>query len=179
MLEIVKHPNDVLRRKAEPLRKPNISARHLLDEMAEAMYAAHGVGLAANQVGVARRLVVIDVGNGLLRLINPEIVRRDEELVEGVEGCLSIPGLQGKVMRHKTVQMKATLPNGRTEWFDAEGLFAVAIQHEIDHLDGVLFIDRATEVWEIEDEPDEDEAADGAASAEPSPDDGGEDAEAR
>ncbi len=157
MLEIVTHPNEVLRRKAEPLRKPNLSARKLLDDMAEAMYAAHGVGLAANQVGVLRRLVVIDVGDGLLKLINPEIVRRDEEMVEGVEGCLSIPGLQGKVPRHKTVQLRATLPNGRTAWFDAEGLFAVAIQHEIDHLDGVLFIDRAVEVWEIVDDPEEDE----------------------
>ncbi len=158
MLEIVKHPSDILRRKAEPLRKPNLSARRLLDDMAEAMYAAHGVGLAANQVGVARRLVVIDVGDGLLKLINPEIVRRDEEIVEGVEGCLSIPGLQGKVPRHRRVQMRAMLPNGRVEWFDAEGLFAVAIQHEIDHLDGVLFIDRATEVWETTDEPEEDES---------------------
>ena len=166
MLEIVKHPSDVLRRKAEPLRKPNLSARRMLDQMAEAMYEAHGVGLAANQVGVLKRLVVIDVGDGLLKLINPEIVRRDEEIVEGVEGCLSIPGLQGKVPRHKTVQMRATLPNGRTEWFDAEGLFAVAIQHEIDHLDGVLFIDRATEVWEVVDEPEDDQAEGGEANEE-------------
>ncbi len=163
MLEIVKHPNDVLRRKAEPLRKPNLSARKLLDEMAETMYAAHGVGLAANQVGVLKRLVVIDVGEGLLKLINPEVVRHDEETSEGVEGCLSIPGLQGKVPRHKKVQVRATLPNGRTAWFDAEGLFAVAIQHEIDHLDGVLFIDRATEVWEVVDEPEDDEAEGGEA----------------
>ena len=166
MLEIVKHPSDVLRRKAEPLRKPNLSARRVLDQMAEAMYEAHGVGLAANQVGVLKRLVVIDVGDGLLKLINPEIVRRDEEIVEGVEGCLSIPGLQGKVPRHKSVQMRATLPNGRTEWFDAEGLFAVAIQHEIDHLDGVLFIDRATEVWEVVDEPEDDQAEGGEAAQE-------------
>lgn len=150
MVEIVKHPSDVLRRKAEALRKPNRSARRLLDEMAEAMYEARGVGLAANQVGVAKRLVVIDVGEGLLKLINPEIVRRGDEIVEEVEGCLSIPGMQGKVPRHKSVQMRAMLTDGSTAWYDADGLFARAIQHEIDHLDGVLFIDRATEVWEVE-----------------------------
>ncbi len=149
IMEIVKHPSDVLRQKAEPVRKVNAAIRRILDDMAETMYEAHGVGLAGNQVGIARRLVVIDVGDGLLKLINPEIVRRSGEIVEDTEGCLSIPGWQGEVPRDKAVQMRATLPNGRTAWFDAEDLFARAIQHEIDHLDGVLFLDRASSVYEV------------------------------
>ena len=171
ILEIVKHPDDVLRRKAEPVRKVNAAIRRTLDDMAETMYAAHGVGLAGNQVGLLRRLVVIDVGDGLLQLINPEIVRRSDEIVEDTEGCLSIPGWQGDVPRHRQVQMRATLPNGRVAWFDAEDLFARAIQHEIDHLDGVLFLDRASKVYEVtaESKAEDAEEAGQAEDAEVSP----------
>ncbi len=166
IMEIVKHPAEVLRRKAEPVRKVNASIRRILTDMAETMYDARGVGLAGNQVGIAKRLVVIDTGDGLLQLINPEIVKRSGEIVEETEGCLSIPGWQGEVPRDRELQLKATLPNGRTAWFDASDLFARAIQHEIDHLDGVLFLDRATRVFEVTD--DAGEAGDESAQAEPS-----------
>ncbi|MDA8343987.1 MAG: peptide deformylase [Thermaerobacter sp.] len=165
IMEIVKHPADVLRRKAEPVRKVNAAVRRTLDDMADTMYDAHGVGLAGNQVGIAKRLVVIDVGDGLLQLINPEIVRRSGEMVEDTEGCLSIPGWQGEVPRDNQVQMRATLPNGRMAWFEAEDLFARAIQHEIDHLDGILFLDRASRVYEITAETQAEEGAEPEAAA--------------
>lgn len=170
IMEILKHPDEVLKRKAEPVRKVNTAVRRILDDMAETMYDAHGVGLAGNQVGIAKRLVVIDVGDGLLQLINPEIVRRSGEIVEDTEGCLSIPGWQGEVPRDRQVQMRAMLPNGRIAWFDAENLFARAIQHEIDHLDGVLFLDRATRVFEVTAETDgeEGQAKEGDADEEQS-----------
>lgn len=156
-IEIVLHPSPVLRQKAKPVRKIGPSLRRLLDEMAQAMYANRGIGLAGNQVGVLKRVMVVDVGEGLLQLINPEIVRIDAETEEAVEGCLSIPGLQGDVPRAKSLRLRATLPDGRTAWWDAEGLFARCLQHEIDHLDGVLFLDRATRVFEVVPETAEDE----------------------
>lgn len=154
-IEIVLHPSPLLRQKAKPVRKIGPSLRRLLDDMAQAMYTNHGIGLAGNQVGVLKRVMVVDVGEGLLQLINPEIVRIDRETEEAVEGCLSIPGLQGDVPRAKTLRLRATLPDGRTAWWDAEGLFARCLQHEIDHLDGVLFLDRATRVFEVAPESDD------------------------
>lgn len=160
-LEIVLHPSPILRQTAKPVKKIGPSLRQLLDDMAKAMYANRGVGLAGNQVGVLRRVIVVDVGDGLIQMINPEIISKSRELDEGVEGCLSIPGLQGEVPRHKQVRVRATLPDGRVQWWDAEGQFARCVQHEIDHLNGVLFPDRATRVYEVvaEDEDEEDAAS--------------------
>jgi peptide deformylase len=110
--------------------------------MAQAMYDAEGVGLAAPQLGVLQRVVVIDVGEGLIELVNPEIVSAEGE-AEGVEGCLSLPGLVGDVVRSAKVTVRAMDGKGRLRELKGEGLLARAFQHELDHLDGVLFVDKA------------------------------------
>lgn len=166
-IQLVLYPAGVLRQTAKPVRKIGASLKKVLDDMAEIMYENHGVGLAGNQVGLLKRIVVIDVGEGLLQLINPEIVRMGREKEEAVEGCLSIPGLQGDVARAMSLRFRATLPDGRIAWWDAEGTFARCVQHEIDHLDGVLFPDRATRVFEVE--PEETEEAGSRAEAAKTP----------
>lgn len=141
-LKIRLYGDPVLREKARPVERVDAGVRRFLAAMAEAMYAAEGVGLAAPQVGVLQRLVVIDVGDGLLELVNPEIVASAGQ-VEGVEGCLSLPGLIGDVVRSESVTVRALDGRGRPFEISGQGLLARALQHEIDHLDGVLFIDKA------------------------------------
>lgn len=114
--------------------------------MAETMYQARGVGLAAPQVGVAKRIIVVDVGEGLWELINPEIIFREGEEVD-LEGCLSIPGVTGEVMRASRVRVRGLNRNGQQQVITAEGFGARALQHEIDHLDGILFIDKALRIF--------------------------------
>ncbi|MBE3563638.1 MAG: peptide deformylase [Hydrogenibacillus schlegelii] len=139
---IVKHPDPVLRQVARPVAKITPAIERLLDDLAETMYAADGVGLAAPQVGISKRIAVVDVGEGLIELINPEVLETSGEQ-DGPEGCLSIPGVFGDVIRPARVRVRAQ--NRRGEWFEVEGegLLARALLHEIDHLNGVLFIDRA------------------------------------
>lgn len=117
----------------------------LLDDMAETMYAERGVGLAAPQIGVLKRIVVIDVGEGLLELINPKIVKAEGEEVD-IEGCLSIPGYLGEVKRPKKVWVEALNRNGEKISLEGEDLLARAFCHEIDHLDGILFTSRAHKI---------------------------------
>ena len=112
----------------------------LLRDMADTMYKADGVGLAAPQVGILRRVVVVDTGDGLVELINPEIIAREGEQA-GAEGCLSLPGRQGYVVRPQKVTVRAQDRKGKPFEITAEGLKARAFCHEIDHLDGVLYID--------------------------------------
>jgi len=146
--EIVHFPDPVLHRKARPVEKVTDEIRELLNDMADTMYAEDGVGLAAPQIGVSLRLAVIDVsgsdgdrGLGLLKLVNPEIVAREGE-IEYEEGCLSVPGLFHDVERPASVVVQAQDVNGKVFTVKADGLLARAIQHENDHLNGVLFIDR-------------------------------------
>ncbi|MBC7339237.1 MAG: methionyl-tRNA formyltransferase [Firmicutes bacterium] len=141
-------PDPVLRKVAKPVRRVNRQVRDLLDEMLEAMRDARGVGLAAPQVGISRRVIVVDVGDGPIELINPEIVHA-EGSETAVEGCLSVPGLVGDVPRYHRVTVSGMNRHGRQIWVEAEGLLARAIQHEIDHLNGILFLDRALEVREV------------------------------
>lgn len=143
---IVKHPDPVLREICKPVRKFNANLHKLLDDMAETMYMAKGVGLAAPQVGNLKRAVVIDVGSGFLEMVNPEIIESRGVQV-GPEGCLSIPTLMGDVRRAKWVKAKAFDRYGKEFSVEGSDLLARAIQHEIDHLNGVLFIDLAIRIY--------------------------------
>ena len=144
--------DDVLRKHARPVVKFDARLHELLDDMAETMYAANGAGLAAPQVNVLKRAVVIDVGEGLIELVNPEIVEAEGSRI-GVEGCLSVPGRSVTVERPERVTVKAQNRDGREVQIEATELLAVALCHEIDHLDGVLFPDHATQMFEPEKEP--------------------------
>jgi len=139
----------VLRQRAAPVTAVDDAVRELVDDLLETMRAAHGVGLAANQVGVARRVAVVDVGEDdppPLVLINPTIVTRGAEIEVAEEGCLSIPDLFGDVARPSSVTLEALDRDGRSYRVAASGYKARAIQHEIDHLDGVLFLDHVSAV---------------------------------
>jgi peptide deformylase len=148
---IRKYGDDILRKKAKNVRVFNNSLSELLADMAETMKAANGVGLAAPQVGILKRAVVIDVGEGLIELVNPRIVHQEGEAVE-VEGCLSIPGVLGEVARPQKVKVKAVDREGNPIEIEGEGLLARALCHEIDHLDGVLFIDKVIKFVNSDDE---------------------------
>ena len=146
---IVKHPDPILRERAKEVTKFNASLHKLLEDMAETMYDAEGVGLAAPQVGVLKRVFVVDTGDehGLIELVNPEIVSMEGEQY-GPEGCLSIPGLQGDVRRAYKVVIKGQDRYGNPVQYEGTELLARAFQHELDHLNGVLFIDLADRVYE-------------------------------
>jgi peptide deformylase len=145
-----------LRIKSNPVAKFDRRLGLILRDMADTMYQANGVGLAAPQVGIQRRLVVIDVGEGLIEFVNPEITSAQGEC-SLVEGCLSVPGRQGMVTRPEKVSVKAQDKTGKPFTLEAEGLLARAIQHELDHLDGVLYVDKMDyEVFEEETEEAED-----------------------
>jgi peptide deformylase len=136
---VVGHP--VLRQKAKRVTQFDKNLQRLIDDMVETMRAAPGVGLAGPQIGVPLRLAVIEVDDVVTVIINPEIVKRSGE-VELDEGCLSVPGFWGKLHRSEKVTVKARNRDGREFRVNAEGLLAQALQHEIDHLDGMLYIDR-------------------------------------
>ena len=133
-----------LRKKARPVGKVDGRIRTLIDDMAETMYAAEGAGLAAPQVGILRRVVVIDMGEGLIELVDPEIVGAQGEEIR-TEGCLSIPGKRGTVARPSTVTVRAMDRHGKIKTYEGADYLAVAFCHEIDHLDGVLYTDKMIE----------------------------------
>lgn len=141
---VVKYPDPVLRQVAGEIAPADIAAlQPLIDEMGDIMRSAHGVGLAAPQVGKSVRLFVYDVGQGVEALLNPVIVKKKGEQIEPEEGCLSIPGLRGVVKRAIEITVKAQDRHGRPLRFRAFDFEARVIQHELDHLNGVLFIDLA------------------------------------
>lgn len=146
VLEIKKAGEKVLKEKSLPVAKIDRKIKQLLDSMAKTMYAADGVGLAAPQVGVSLRIVVIDVGDGLVELINP-VITETEGLETGSEGCLSVPGVYGDVERFAKVTVEALDRGGKKIQISGSGLLARALQHEIDHLEGVLFIERAKTIY--------------------------------
>jgi peptide deformylase len=164
---IIGPDNPVLRRKARPVDDPTAPAiQQLIDDMFTTLHNAQGVGLAGPQIAVSQRIAIIEYADWPEDLpedaappepkryiiINPEIVRRSEEMVDGPEGCLSLPGYNGNVMRHESIVVKALNRRGTPIKIKAQGWLARIFQHEIDHLDGVLFIDRATQVWKTQDE---------------------------
>ncbi len=163
--KIVTLPEPVLRRKAKTVTKFDKDLQTTLEDMVETMREAPGVGLAAPQIGLSERLIVIEyyekeedevkaeetgeeISKKVWAVLNPEIVKASEEKVMGVEGCLSIPNLVGEVERHLEIQVKGVNRHGKPMKIKAKGWLARIFQHEIDHLNGVLFTDRATRVWQ-------------------------------
>jgi len=139
--QVVTVPNDVLRARAREVKTTNDGVLRVLDNMKDTMYAENGVGLAAPQIGISRRMVVIDTGDNFMELINPEILHQEGEQI-GSEGCLSVPGVVGLVKRAEKVKVKAIDRSGEEILIEGDKLLAAALQHEIDHLDGVLFTDK-------------------------------------
>lgn len=146
---IVKEGDEVLRKVSKPVTRFDQKLWTLLDDMAETMQEANGVGLAAPQVGILRRVVVIDVGDGVIELINPQVISTAGENV-GPEGCLSIPGEWGMVARPEKAAVKAQDRTGKEIVVEGEGLLARALCHETDHLDGRLFRDIAQRMMSAE-----------------------------
>jgi peptide deformylase len=167
--KIVTLPDPVLRRKAREVIKFDKDLHILIDDMVETMREAPGVGLAAPQIGLSERLIVIEyyereedeeneeAPKKVWAVINPEIVKVSEETALGAEGCLSIPGLVGEVERHTEVQVKGLNRHGKPMKIKAKGWLARIFQHEIDHLNGVLFPDRAVRVWQPKQEVEQDQ----------------------
>ena len=149
--KIVTLEDPVLRKTSRKVEKFDKRLWDLLDDMKDTLYSANGAGLAAVQVGILRRVVVIDVGDGLMELVNPEITERSDEKQEEVEGCLSVPGRYGVTERPEWVKVKAQNREGKWVVYKGEGLKARCFCHELDHLDGVLYIDNALEMYDEED----------------------------
>jgi len=139
---VVKYPADVLRLVAAPVGRVNKRIRQLIEQMVDATRKAHGIGLAAPQVGISERVIVVSIdGRKLIPLVNPLILRAEGEQI-GEEGCLSLPGLYGEVLRNAAIEVEALDAEGRPVNLFLEGLSARVVQHEVDHLDGVLFVDK-------------------------------------
>lgn len=147
ILNILRYPDPILKKKSEPVTEITLEIQRLIDDMAETMYAAPGVGLAAPQVGRSVRVIVIDVNSkeeqkrDLISIINPEIIERSGE-IDWEEGCLSIPDYSADVKRAERVIVSGLDREGKKKIIVGEELLSVVLQHEIDHLDGMLFIDR-------------------------------------
>lgn len=148
--------DEFLRKKSKPVKEITDNVKTLLDDMAQTMYDANGVGLAAPQIGVLKRIVVIDIDGELIELINPEIIEKVGVQINN-EGCLSVPGMTGQVERPEYVKVKALNRNGEEVVYEAENMKAVCFCHEIDHLDGILYIDKVIEGTFKEIETDDDE----------------------
>jgi peptide deformylase len=169
--QIIFSDNPVLRDPSRRVRRVTPDIERLVDDMFETMRAANGVGLAAVQVGAPLRVIVIEIPEDLedpdagssLVLVNPELARTSSETENGIEGCLSVPGWVGEVPRHSRVTVKALDLKGNKVRKRAEGYLARVLQHEIDHLNGVLFIDRAEQTWSVEEG--EEEAIEAMAAA--------------
>jgi peptide deformylase len=160
----------VLRKRAAKIEKITKDTQKLIDDMIDTMHKANGLGLAAPQIGVSQRIAVVEIHEPpenekepgtikLYTLINPEIVRTSDDRWQTAEGCLSIPGWRGEVERPETITVKALDRTGERLRFEASGMLARAIQHEIDHLDGVLYIDKLVapdRIWQVDESSDED-----------------------
>jgi peptide deformylase len=170
LLEIVTVPNPVLRTKAKPVATFDDKLGKLLGDMVETLRAAPGVGLAGPQVNVSQRIIVVEyaepgedgeeVTPKLYMLVNPEIVKPSREKEMGIEGCLSIPGFVGEVERSSSVTVRAQNKHGQPVRIKAQGWLARIFQHEVDHLDGVLYTDLATQIWQPEELEDSELAGD-------------------
>ena len=144
--EILTEPNEILRKKSLPVENVDKSTQELMDDMLETMYAAPGIGLAAIQVGIPKRIIVMDISKKKdeklpMYFVNPEIINKSDTNSVYEEGCLSVPGQFAEIERPKKCKVKFLDYYGRPKEIDAEGMLATCIQHEIDHLEGILFID--------------------------------------
>ena len=165
--EIVTPPNPTLRQRAQKVRRITPEIVQLIDDLVETMRVAPGVGLAAPQLDVGLRVIVVEYAEGsededapekppkLYTIINPEITRTSKERVLGNEACLSLPGYFGEVERFERVTVKGLNRHGQDFKLKANGWLARIFQHEIDHIEGILYIDRATQVWRVEEQEDE------------------------
>ena len=149
-MEIKKAGAAVLKEICQPVERIDNKIKRLLDNMAETMYEAEGVGLAAPQIGKSLQMIVLDDGNGLIELINPELLEASEELQDGPEGCLSVPGYYGDVKRSQRIKVRALNRHGKVIVYEPEGFLARIFQHEMDHLVGTLFIEKATNLRKVE-----------------------------
>lgn len=147
---IRKEGDEILRKKSKPIEAVNEKIVSLLKDMAETMYKSDGVGLAAPQVGILKRMIVVDAGQGLLQLVNPVIKSMAGEQTY-IEGCLSVPGIYGEMKRPETVIVEALNTNGEKIIIEGKELQAVVLCHEIDHLDGILFKDKAIRLIDKDD----------------------------
>jgi peptide deformylase len=163
IIEIVSLPDPVLRRKAHKVTDFSKELQALIDDMIDTMRDAPGVGLAAPQIGISERVIVVEYGDEedddapkkLFTLVNPQIVQVSPETVSGIEACLSVPNLVGDVDRYEAVVVKGLNRFGKQVKVQATGWLARIFQHEIDHLDGIVFTDRATHVWKPDAEDDQ------------------------
>lgn len=149
---IRKNEDEILRKKSKKVDKVNERILILLEDMAETMDNSNGIGLAAPQVGILKRVIVVDIGEGLVQLINPEIIESSTASAIDEEGCLSIPGKQGNVARPVKIRVTGMNEKGEAVNFEAEDLFARVLCHEIDHLEGILFTDKIIDRQEVEEE---------------------------
>ncbi len=145
MYEIEKIGNPVLREKAKDVSREDASLEQIIREMKETMKDVKGLGLASNQVGILKRVFTYDIGEGPEVMINPRIVWESEEKEEDIEGCLSVPGVEVTVQRPAKIRVEGLDPDGKKKTVEAEGLLARVLQHEIDHLNGTLILDRTTD----------------------------------
>jgi len=160
LLEIKTFPEEVLRHKADPVEDFNEELHLLIDDMVETMREAPGVGLAAPQIGVSKQLIVVEFGDEededfpkqLFVVANPEIIRQSKDSVKGIEGCLSVPGVVGEVERSMVVTVSGQDKFGKKIKIRAQGWLARIFQHEIDHVNGMLYTDRAENLWQPDSE---------------------------
>lgn len=148
VLDIKRAGNPVLKKVSEPVKRIDKKVKRILKDMTDTLYkSGNGIGLAAPQVGILQRIVVIDLqdGKGLLELINPVITKKEGSRI-ACEGCLSVPNFEGEVERAEYVECEYTDPHGKKQFIAADGLMAVCLQHETDHLDGILFTDKAVTI---------------------------------
>jgi peptide deformylase len=146
---IVLEGDDILRKRAREVTEINDKILQILDDMLETMREQDGVGIAAPQVGILKRMIIVEVGDQLIELINPEIVETEGSQFEE-EGCLSVPGKIGRVERPAYIKMKGLNRHGQVATYEGTGLTAIAMNHEYDHLDGILYTDKAIETRQVE-----------------------------